>query len=91
MEHMEVLGDDGQEDGAAPKMIDVCVGHLVLGLDEYHSVAELVEAGFDRELDTRELTSMVTKRLARPRVHLIMPPSHLLDNLRVQILQCRMH
>ena len=31
-----------------PKMIDVCLGYLVVSLNEHHSVAEVLEAGLDR-------------------------------------------
>ena len=41
-----------QEDGAAPQMIDVGLGYLVVGLNQHHSVAEVLEAGLDRQLDT---------------------------------------
>ena len=36
-------------------MIDVGLGYLVVCLDQHHSVAEVLEAGLDRELHTVEL------------------------------------
>ena len=39
-------------------MIDVGLGYLVVGLDQHHSVAEVLKAGLDRQLDTGELPSI---------------------------------
>ena len=57
------LGDAVQEDGAAPQMIDVGLGYLVVSLDEHHSVAEVLEAGLDRQLDIAELPSIAAHAL----------------------------
>ena len=35
----------------SPQMIDVCLGYLVVGLDKQHSLAEVLEAGLDRQLN----------------------------------------
>ena len=47
-----VLGDAVEEDGTAPQVIDVVVGFLVVSLDEQCTVAEVFEAGLDRQLDS---------------------------------------
>ena len=52
---LEVLGDAVQEDGAAPQMIDICLGYLVVGLNEHHLVAEVSKAGLNRQLAPRAL------------------------------------
>ena len=52
-----------QEDGAAAQMVDVDLGYLVVGLDEDHPVAEVFEAGLDRQLDTGELPSIAAHAL----------------------------
>ena len=59
----KVLGDAAREDGAAPQIIDVGLGYLVVGLDKHHSVAEVLEAGLDRQLDTGELPSVGARAL----------------------------
>ena len=46
-----------------PKMIDVCLGYLAVGLDQHHLVAEVLEAGHDRQLDTKELLSIAAHAL----------------------------
>ena len=59
----KVLGDAVQEDGAAPKMIDLSLGYLVVGLDQHHSVMEVLDAGLDRELHTAELPGIAAHGL----------------------------
>ena len=47
----------------APQIIDVCLGYLVVGLDQHHSVAEVFEASLDRQLDTGGLPSIAAHAL----------------------------
>jgi len=44
-------------------MIDISLGYLVVGLHQHHPVAEVLEAGLDRQLDTRELPSIAAHAL----------------------------
>ena len=44
-------------------MIDACLGYLVVGLDRHHSVAGVLEAGLDHQLDTGELPSTAAHAL----------------------------
>ena len=46
-----------------PKMIDVCFGYHPANLDEHHLVAKVPKAGLDRQLDSRELPSIVAQAL----------------------------
>ena len=45
------------------KTIDICLGYLVVGLDQQHLVVEVFEAGLDHQLDTRELPSIAAHAL----------------------------
>ena len=57
------LGNAIQGDGAAPQIIDVDLGHLVVSLNEHHSVAEVLQAGRDRQLDIAQLPSIASHAL----------------------------
>ena len=46
-----------------PKAIGVCLGYLVVSLDEHHLVAEELEAGLDHQLDTRKLPKIAAHAL----------------------------
>ena len=44
-------------------MIDISLGYLVVGLHQHNSVAKVLEAGLDRQLDAGELLSIVAHAL----------------------------
>ena len=44
-------------------MIDISLGYLVVGLHQHHLVAEVLKAGLDHQLDTRELLSIAAHTL----------------------------
>ena len=58
---LKVLGDAVQGPRAAPQVIDVGLGYL--DLDQHHFVAELLEAGLDRHLDTIKLPNITAYAL----------------------------
>ena len=52
-----------QEHTAAAQVTDVSLAYLVVGLDRRHFAAEVLKAGLDRELDTKELSSIAANAL----------------------------
>ena len=44
-------------------MVDVGLGYLVVSLNEDYLVVEVLEAGLDRQLDTREILSIAAHAL----------------------------
>ena len=62
---LEVPRNAARERRSAVQVTDVGLGYLVVGLDEHHSVVEVFQAGLDRQLDSRELSSIAAHALLR--------------------------